>query len=307
MDAEQQFDSIFGAESAELEQEVAEFEAEAERKSQEAGGGAESEPATPVAPRAEEAPTPEQAKPAEPQNASVPLAVFLETKNELKELRRELAELRAPKPEPQAPAGPPTFEPSVPFDQDPATYLKEQGEYLERLALHQGRSAEEARALAAYQARQMQEQRGMQTFTQQVSRAEDEFRQQAPDYDEAVAHIWASHQAEAKALLDSYGQPMTQEAEQQIEQALVRTFAQVAQNALRVGKNPAAAVYAMARSRGYAPKQAQQSSNVERLQRGVQASKSAQNVPGFGAAPSDDDSGPVDFIRSLQKEAGYRK
>lgn len=301
---EEQFDAIFGGD-AELQQDIASFEEM-------------NPPPEEIADEQAELPKSDGAK-AEKPDDTVPLRTFLEQKAETKELRRKIDELtsamlamqqpKAEPPKPAEPAGPPVFKPSVDINDDPVTYLREHGEYVEALARHQGKSAEEARAIAQHQQNEVRRQQGMQQFNRVVAEAEGQFRTQQPDYDDAVRHIWESHKAESLAMVESYGHEATPDVVAGIERSLIQTFEQVAANALRAGRNPAAAVYAMARARGYqgavAADPAPRTGNVERLQRGLDASKSSQNVPGYGTPPENNES-TGDWVKDLQRGAGIR-
>lgn len=138
---------------------------------------------------------------------------------------------------------------------------------------------------------QTQQQTAMQRFRTSVAEAEAEFREDAPDYDDAQAYFKESLKAELTDL-GLEGDELSAEFHRQVMS--------VAQQALQRGKNPAQVVYEIAKRRGYkAQEKAQVATQQERpqvksetidtarevidkLSKTQAASKSLSNVSGGG-------------------------
>ena len=103
------------------------------------------------------------------------------------------------------------------------------------------------------QQRQQQEAQTYQTLTGYMEQGEAEFRQQAPDYNDAATYLVQSRKAELKAL----GYP-----DEQIDEGIRYEYLQLINDAAQRGQNPAALVYAQANARGYARKAAQQTNSA---------------------------------------------
>lgn len=319
MDEKDQVSSIIG-EAPDLEAEIAAYEEkhpdrvmepEVEEPVEEADEAdeADDEPAQAIS-------EPKVAEEKEKSAETVPLAVFLDLKNELKEVKRQQAEAARqqaeaarPKEGQKAPEGPPKFEPSVSYNDDPAEFLRQRTEYLEQYIAWQSGGIDQAKQLAEQQ-RQMQEaQQGYRSFANTVTVAEEQFRTQAPDYDEAVDFVRSSRFQEAKAVYEANGIEINPQHEQQIRAAITQEFAALAQNALQNGRNPASVLYTLAKARGFSPQPPQSQgvdNKVSRIERGVERSRSSQAIagtrPGGGG-----DVGGEDFFRQLQRDAGYRR
>lgn len=239
---------------------------------------------------------------------TVPLAVFLDLKNELKELKRGLAEREKPKEEPKA-EGPPKFEPSVSYNDDPAEFLRQRTEYLEQYIAWQSGGIDQARQLAEQQRKMQEAEQGFRSFASTVSSAEEQFRQQAQDYDDAVEFVRNSRYSEARAVYEANGVEINQEHDRAIRQAITQEFATLAANALQNGRNPASVLYTLAKARGFSGSQpaptANMDSKVARLEKGVERSKSSQAAA--GTRPGFEPVGGDDFFKQLQRDAGYRK
>lgn len=239
---------------------------------------------------------------------TVPLAVFLDLKNELKELKRAQAEAQKPKEEPKGPEGPPQFEPSVRYEDDPAEYLRQENSHLRDLFNWQQGQIETTSKMTAEQRQAQQAEVGYRQFANTVSQAEEQFRSQAGDYDDAVDYVRQSRYAEARAVYEANGLEVTPEHDRAIRQAITQEFAALAANALQNQRNPASVLYTLAKARGFSGTpvaQAQDAGDkVSRIEKGVERSKSTQGVPGTRPSPE-----PVeqDFFRQLQREAGYRR
>lgn len=297
MEVQEQFDAIFGENPEQLQAEVDAFEAAQAEKNAVPEETPEEPESAPVA----EAPKPEKAA------DSVPLPVFLDLKNELKELKRELATLRnPPQAEPkQEPIKAPEFKPTVSYEEDPATYLREKSDYQDAVIAYQGQLLGMTQQMTAEQRQAAQYQQNMQQFASAVTASEEQFRAEAADYDDAVEFMRGSRFAEAKEVYDANGLEMTPDVQRQIHAAITNEFASLAQNAMRNQRNPASVLYRLAKARGYAGKQTASDSKVSRLERGVQAAKSSQAMGGAPVQPAE--RGETDFFKSLQREAGYRR
>lgn len=95
------------------------------------------------------------------------------------------------------------------------------------------------------QQRQQQEAQTYQTLTSYMEQGENEFRAQAPDYNDAATYLVQSRKAELKAL----GYP-----DDQIDEGIRYEYLTLINEAAQRGQNPAALVYAQASARGYARK-----------------------------------------------------
>ena len=116
--------------------------------------------------------------------------------------------------------------------------MEQQGQLLRNLHV-----AEQQRQQQHQQERQAAQQ--FEYITRTVDDYEGEFRAQQPDYDDATDHILSTQQA----MLEQMGYP-PEVAQQQVNSWAVN----IAQQALQSGRNPAPALYEMARKMGYQPK-----------------------------------------------------
>lgn len=95
------------------------------------------------------------------------------------------------------------------------------------------------------QQRQQQEAQTYETLTGVMEQGEAEFRQQAPDYNDAATYLVQSRKAELKAL----GYP-----DEQISEGIRYEYLTLINEAAQRGQNPAALVYAQSKARGYTGK-----------------------------------------------------
>ena len=286
-------------EEAQLAEDVAAFESDETNLTAESEASEE-----PVAESvAEEAPAPVKT------NDQVPLATFLETKNELKEYKNELKALKEALQAQQAqqPAPPvdskPAFQPTVNYNDDPAEYLKQKIEHQDAMIAWQERQLSGTTQATAQQQQVMQQQAAMAQFRNAVNASEDQFRAVQPDYDNAVEHIRASRMEEARLMLEQTGREWDARTQAQVQQALVGEFAQLAAAALQAGRNPAQALYAMANARGYTPPTANAERALGRIERGHAASRTVSNLSGARASDNTGESG--DWFGNLKRGAGY--
>lgn len=124
------------------------------------------------------------------------------------------------------------------------------------------------------QQRQQQEaqQRQYQQQVQQYgAQAEEAFRQEAPDYDDAATFYAKSRLEELQHVYGMNPQGAQQYLAQELQAAVV-------QNAQR-GQNPAAAIYAAAKARGYAQKSGEAEAKLNQMKEGR---KSSPTMPSGG-------------------------
>lgn len=124
-------------------------------------------------------------------------------------------------------------------DEDPIEDITSLKKVLREFANRQKAEAEQERA-------QTQQMTAFQRFASTVSEAEAEFRETAPDYDDAQAFFKDSLKQELEAL-GLEGDELNQE--------FARQVTNVAQQAINRGKNPAEVVYQLASRRGYGASQ----------------------------------------------------
>jgi hypothetical protein len=201
-----------------------------------------------------EAPVEEVAQPA---NDTVPLATFLETKNDLKSTKQQIAELQEKL---DALANPP--EPEVSIDEDPVGYLEKQSKMTQERIDQLG---EEMR-----QATQTQQASNMQTY---VSTAEQQFSAQNPDYFDSVAHLQQARVEHYKIMGAN---------EQQAFQAVNNELIGVTQTAIQNGKNPAQVVYELSKSTGFNKPAAERQGDktLKALAKAQDSSGTLSSVPG---------------------------
>jgi hypothetical protein len=116
--------------------------------------------------------------------------------------------------------------------------------------------------------------------------SEAQFRVETPDYDDGIAHLVAARAAE----LAEYNVPAAQ-----AQQIIAEEAVEIVRTAVQLGRNPAELAYAIAKSRGYRPTQAEQQQNggaqpnggaaatVEAIAKAQAASKSLGNGGGSSA------------------------
>lgn len=158
------------------------------------------------------------------------------------------------------------------FDEDPVGALRYENETAKR----------ELEQIKAWQAQQAQTQeqawRQQQYFGQianAVTQAESEFAKENPDYMEAVSHFKKARGQQLAAL----GLPP-----QEIANYVQQEAFQIADTALRNGRNPAEAAFEIAKAAGWQRKapEAQMQDKMATLQKGVKAASSL----GSGGAPA---------------------
>ena len=168
------------------------------------------------------------------------------------------AQAQAAQPKPEAPKIPN-------LEEDPIGHFQAKQAELER-------QVQEAQQFQKQTLAQTEQQRALQQIGAEVSRLEQEFEQQTPDYRQAQQHLFNTWQQEAQLL----GVPA--------DEAVRFWSMQIVQRAAQQNKNPAQVAYELARQRGYAGAQRQtqqpQGPNLDTIQKGVAASKSTSSAPG---------------------------
>lgn len=140
-------------------------------------------------------------------------------------------------------------------------------------------NTEEIKAFRDFQNRQVQERQQILYAQDVVSRAsaqEAEFMKKNPDYGEASVFLKKSRAEEMAHLGMS---PL------QIQQTLTAEAMQLADSALKQGKDPAALVYDIAKSRGYAKAAAQNVTDAEKLARIAEGQRANTSLGNVNATP----------------------
>ena len=119
-----------------------------------------------------------------------------------------------------------------------------------------------------------QQQQQEQQFFQAIAAQVNEFRQTAPDYDDALNFVLNSRRDELLAMGVN---------ENDANMRIGHEAQEISMNAFQSGQNPAQVVYQMAKLRGFNPPKA--TKNLENIKKGQQASSSLS-----GASGSADDS-----------------
>lgn len=249
---------------------------------------------------AAEAKPPDEAKPVEQEKEKekvVPLAALHEARAQKKELQAELARFR----EEQA-ARNATLEqrlaalyqaqqqreqqPAPVFEERPLEHLKSSLDQVmqNQQSVHQelARQQENERA-AGYRAQ----------LAHVVTSAENAFKAETPDYPEALEYVRAGRIAQLRAL--GYN-------DMEAGQYVLNEAIGVAQRCIQAGKNPAEAIYEMAKATGYQPKARQQApaptptEKLQTIQKGVEAAKTLGGGGASAGTPT------VDQIANMSEE-----
>lgn len=183
------------------------------------------------------------------------------------ELRQARETAQEPQPDPEAEARK--------FEEDPVGYLREQNERLQsRLDEVQNQTQEQVQQ-TEQEKKQAEE---FQQFQAQVNSQVNQFREQAPDYDQALQHLVDARTNELKAF--GIEDPAT------VNQALQQEAIGIAQHAIQHGRNPGEVVYELAKLRGYQPGQAPADGGtgvedkLNNLERGQQATNPMSGAEG---------------------------
>ncbi len=112
-----------------------------------------------------------------------------------------------------------------------------------------------------------------QQLTHAAIAAETQFKQAAPDYDQAIEHLVKQRASELQAL--GY-------QGQQILQVMQQERAAVLEQSLRSGRNPAETLYSLAKVRGYTPKAVEPpaAQKMDTLEAGAKAASGIDNLTG---------------------------
>jgi hypothetical protein len=180
-------------------------------------------------------------------------------------------------------------------NEDPVAYFEHKIAALQAEVAEAKKSTTETRAEA-------QSRLEYQSFVSEVSKHEDAFKAETPDYHQAAEYLEKGRRAELQILF-----PDTPVMDQQArangyknaaalrEAVFVNDAQTVARNALMAGMNPAQAYYELAKGRGYRPgggaggggeasadKTARANATIEAMRRGTKASKT---ISGGGGGP----------------------
>jgi len=125
----------------------------------------------------------------------------------------------------------------------------------------------------------------IQQFKTQMQSLRDDFSKTAPDFQKAYDHLRATRMDDLRAI----GVP-----ESNIQNALLQDEYNIAQNALKSGKNPAETIYNMAKRHGYTP-----STSVPATQKvaAIQSGQAAARNPKASSPP------PADITSEALKNA----
>lgn len=160
------------------------------------------------------------------------------------------------------------LQPQTPsYEEDPAEHLRQRGDQT-------AQSVEELNKRMEEFNQQSEMQRQQYELTQHVVASENEFRQTAPDYDDALAFLRGGRVQEYAAM------GITDPAQQQ--QMLNQESIQLAASAVQAGLSPAELAYNIAVNRGYAKKagEVQQKDPLDNIEKGQKKSASLSNVGG---------------------------
>lgn len=181
-------------------------------------------PETPAPAAVEPPPAPPAQQQLPPADDRVPKAALMEERRKRQELEARLSAIEGRLPQPEAPKVPSK-------DEDPIGYFEAKIANLER------QSGETAQ--------QFQQRQQFEALASHVGAAEQRFAATAPDYYDATEHLGGALTAFFKASgLD--GETAAREA--------ANARFSLVQNAIRNGKDPAAAAYDLAKHYGYTPK-----------------------------------------------------
>lgn len=213
---------------------------------------------------------PEPAKaPDEPR--TVPLPLYLQTRDEAKEAKRLAADLQAKWEKMEAKFNTP--EPAMPDPEaDPVAALKALTGEFQRL---KGETAEQARQRQQAE----QHQAAQREFLGRYQAAAAEFVQAKPDFMAAYSHLRADRAAELAAM--GFAGPQAQHILEQEEFG-------IAAQAFQQGRNPAEVMYALAARRGYKAAEAKPDAKAPDLKTIAAGQAAAGTLSGSGsAAPPD--------------------
>ncbi len=201
--------------------------------------------------------TPEPAN--EPvQNETVPLATFLETKNDLKSTKGQIADLQA---QLDALANPPEVVEEISIEDDPVGHLEQKNKLTEDRIEQLG---EEMKI-----ANQQQQQSAIQS---QVTNLEQQFAAQTDDYYDSVAHLQQTRVEHYKIMGADEAQALA---------AVNNELISVAKTAIQNGKNPAEVVYQLSKSTGFAKQgERQGDASLKALAKAQDSSGTLANIPG---------------------------
>ena len=157
--------------------------------------------------------------------------------------------------------------PETSYDEDPGTYLREQGEKT------QGSVSQLQDQIKQF-TEQGEVHQQQNNLVQAVTSSEMAFRQEHNDYDDAIKHLRAGRDREFQAM------GITDSAQR--EQALTQDAMQLAHIALQNGTSPAEMAYKIAQERGYQipAKSTKGDDKLASIEKGQEKSKSLSNAGG---------------------------
>jgi hypothetical protein len=211
---------------------------------------------------------------------------------QIKAWNSALEEMRASRQAAKPAEKPPEPEKEIDPYEDPIGYV--QAELAKVRAEIQGTSQQTKEIREADAARAEYQQ-----FMGVVERAENAFKATTPDYHEAAEHLERARRTELSAMYpstpqgDAYARQNGYQNAAHLREAIFQNDARsVAENALRMGMNPAEAYYNLAKGRGYVTKlgqsqtsQAKAEAAIEAARRGQKASKTISGGAGNADAP----------------------
>lgn len=214
-----------------------------------------------------------EAKPEEKPVKTVPHEAFHEERERRKGLQRQLQEMQdkwtraderiqmlLDNKKEEAPPDP---------NEDPLGYQNwKTGKIEKELAAERSRVGEASKKLEG----QVQDLR----LRTEIDAMERSFQAKNPDYDDALQHLVKTQMAVFEEI-----EPDEAERQAQVRQGL----SGVVQQALSHGKNPAEAVYKMAQKLGYKKTEANQTKQIEDIEKGVKASTSLGSAGGKTSSP----------------------
>lgn len=156
---------------------------------------------------------------------------------------------------------------------DPVVNPDAHRKWLEHQLAKQGKQVQEIT-----QAQQTERQRA--EIINFAASAEQEFKAQTPDYDDALTFARQAYVRELESLFELRGMdPQSPEVVAEIKQQLAMGEVGLIAQAKQMGVNPAALVYRMAKARGWTPKQAQAAQQI------AARAEAQKNAATIGAVP----------------------
>lgn len=198
---------------------------------------------------------------------------------DLREQRREIAALREAiqmRPELKAEIKADAAEPDM--DADPIGWMKYAKGELDAFKTERRQTDAQVKA-------QQEQQAAMAQIGKRMDDFEKDFREDHPDYDDAVAHFRREREAELKESGVSQGE---------LGDALRQDLVSVVARAIRAGKDPAEVVYKLAKNRGFGVDK--RDAKLETIERAAKAGKSLTD----GSTRAGDGELTFEYVSSLK-------